>query len=287
MLKLDSPIILIGAPRSGTTWLGDALSQAGDLAYWSEPRQVWSYGNYFRHNDVLTEVHASDKIKKYIHSRFATYTRNRGAERFCEKTPSNCLRIRFVHEIFPGAQFIFLIRDVRAIVESARRMQRIITNWKTIRARLSQSSIWEFPAYFRMLPAFCAKMTGRRYQNWGIRPPEWKSLSRQLPPNQFIAQQWAASMEIALRDMQTIPARQKIVLKYEDLTQNPLSHAERLVKFLGVEDEQSIVDYIIATARPLRANAWTEELSKECLEEIRPVTEPTLAKLGYSWGVTS
>jgi hypothetical protein len=283
MDKMESPIILIGMQRSGTTWLGKALSQADDLAYWVEPRQVWSYGNYFLPDDVLTEEHATERNKRYIRKRFAEYTRQHGAERFCEKTPINCLRIRFVHAVYPKAQFIFLIRDGRPVFRSTREAQDINVSWKRIRDRVAESSIREFPALLRALPALSAKFSGKRDRSWGPRPPGWKESVEELTDNQIIARRWADSMEIAIRDMETIADNQKFVLRYEELTTDPISHAEQLVEFLQIRDARSVVDYIRQTTRPARATAWTQELSSACLEEIRPFLEPTLLKLGYAW----
>ena len=283
MSNSEPPIILIGMPRSGTTWLGDALSQAADVAYWKEPRQVWCYGNYFQPDDVLTEEHATDRVKNYIRRRFAAFTLSHGALRFCEKTPSNCLRIRFVHEVFPDAKFIFLIRDGRAVFQSSRGMQEQIITWKRIRARITESSVREFPAFLQTLPGLWSKILGRPLQHWGIRPPGWKKWPEYLTPNQITARQWADSMEIALRDMKSVPDGQRISSRYEELMADPVFHGGKLVDFLGIKDRQSVERFIRETARPARAAAWNQEIAPQCLEEIRPITEPALLKLGYSW----
>ena len=57
-----SPIILIGTHRSGTTWLGQVLSRHSSLAYWVEPRYVWSWGNNYKPDDVLTKINAKPRI---------------------------------------------------------------------------------------------------------------------------------------------------------------------------------------------------------------------------------
>jgi hypothetical protein len=283
MTSIESPIILIGMQRSGTSWLGRALSNATDLAYWSEPRQVWSYGNYFRPDDLLGQEHANKKIKSYIRKRFSNYTKKQGAQRFCEKTPTNCLRIPFVHEVFPQAQFIFLIRDGRAVFRSTKEIQSERVNWKRVRARIAESSVWELPAYFQTLPWLWSKIRRRPAQDWGVHPPGWKEWSKNLTPNQIIARQWTDSLEIAWRDMKMIPEEQKILLRYEELIGNAAQQAQRLVDFLGIKDKQSVMKYIEETAQPARATAWNDEISPECLNEIRTILEPTLVKLGYSW----
>ena len=137
-MQLNRPAILLGTHRSGTTWLGDALSQAPELAYWPEPRQVWVYRNWFRDDDRLTEADATPPIARYIRSRFDRFTRRHSATRFCEKTPSNCLRVPFVREVLPDARFVLIIRDGRAVLRSTQEIHRQGVYYRRILDRLHE-----------------------------------------------------------------------------------------------------------------------------------------------------
>ncbi len=120
MMHLERPIIILGAVRSGTTLLGNILKEHPAIAYWEEPKHIWRHRHAYRRHDVLTAADATPAVKRYITTQFAHYLEVSGKQRFAEKTPSNCLRVPFVREIFPDAQFIHLIRDGRASALSAR-----------------------------------------------------------------------------------------------------------------------------------------------------------------------
>ena len=97
----EPPVILVGTQRSGTTWLGDLFALHPRLAYWPEPRHVWTWGNSYKPDDVLTEADARPVVVRHIRSVFERFVRRHGKDRLVEKTPSNCLRVPFVHAVFP------------------------------------------------------------------------------------------------------------------------------------------------------------------------------------------
>lgn len=67
---MKTPIIILGAPRSGTSVLARILSQHADLAYSNEPRLIWRYGND-RCSDMLNAGHARQKVIQYIRRKFS------------------------------------------------------------------------------------------------------------------------------------------------------------------------------------------------------------------------
>lgn len=119
-MTVERPIIILGSLRSGTTLLGNLLKHHPDVVYWEEPKHIWRHRHAYRRHDVLTADDATPAIKQYIRREFASYLRASGKRRFAEKTPSNCVRVPFVREVFPDALFIHLIRDGRASAVSAR-----------------------------------------------------------------------------------------------------------------------------------------------------------------------
>src|SRR3990172_3334542 len=97
---LRKPIIIIGAPRSGTSLLLSVLGEHRRLAVLSEPRILWRWGNDAK-SDLLRAEDARPEVCRHVRSAFADRVREQRRERFVEKTPSNALRPAFVERVFP------------------------------------------------------------------------------------------------------------------------------------------------------------------------------------------
>src|SRR5688572_17089878 len=117
-MSTASPILFIGTQRSGTTWMGSVLAKHPRLAYWPEPRHVWTRGNSYRPDDRLTAADARPRVARHIRDTFAHFVQERGKERLVEKTPSNCLRIPFLRAVYPDAKIILVVRDGRSVIRS-------------------------------------------------------------------------------------------------------------------------------------------------------------------------
>ena len=89
---LQSPIFILGAPRSGTAILADVLRSHPDLAYVREPRFIWRHGNDGK-SDLLQPADARPEVIAHIRASFAGLVRSQGRSRLLEKLPSNSLRI--------------------------------------------------------------------------------------------------------------------------------------------------------------------------------------------------
>ena len=95
------------------------LRQHRDLAEWSEGGQLFEL-NYF--DPTISHVkNASDATPFHVRRLrviVAVFLALKGKRRFLNKHPQNSYRIAFLRKIFPGAKFIHLVRDGRAVVAS-------------------------------------------------------------------------------------------------------------------------------------------------------------------------
>ena len=163
------PIFILGAPRSGTTWLGKTFEQHPDIKCWYENNAVWTWGNSSNSNDVLTEINLNPKINNYIQKRFIEYFEKSGKKYIIDKTPRNCLRIPFIYGIFPEAKIIMLLRDGRSVISSTNNKlkQKRKVPWKDIKTRLESISIWELHTFIPRLASRCKSMMGIKLDYWG------------------------------------------------------------------------------------------------------------------------
>lgn len=277
------PVIVVGTQRSGTTWLGALFSRHPRLAYWSEPRHVWTWGNAYNADDVLTRADATPRIKAHIRRVFASFVRSSGRERLCEKTPSNCLRIPFVHEVYPEARILLVVRDGRSVIRSTGEIMERGVPGRRLLARARETPIWEWPAYGGQAASGAARrLLGRPLRFWGPRPPGWREWIDAFAPDVVRAKQWAATITRAVEDGRAIGPGSVFEFRYEDLMADPRPVMRRIVEFCGL-DGDDLVEHAAATVDASRRDKWRASLDAETLELIRPHMEPTLLELGYSW----
>ncbi len=279
----DRPVIILAAPRSGSTLLFETLAECVDV--WTiggESHQVIESIPALNPNsgrvdsNRLTAAHAASPIDELMRRRFARLLRDRdGREffrlrhpsrlRFLEKTPKNALRLPFLNRVFPDALYIFLFRDVRANISSMMEAWRS-TNWKTY-PRLPG---WQGPPWSLLLP------------------PGWLSLNGKSIP-EICAYQWQSANQTILNDLEELPQQRWTCISYESLLREPTASVERLCNFAGLTMDARLRSRL---AEPLPLSRFTQtkpsaEKWRKNEAEILPVLssleslESRLAKLGY------
>jgi hypothetical protein len=151
------PVFVGGCPRSGTTLLRAMLDAHPDLAIpgetrilvdgfrsrarwgdlqdaenrrrlarWVVERKVSRHVRLTGDPDELVArmVAAPPTIGSVLSAGFQLYAEERGKPRWGDKRPSLLLNLDAVFAMFPEAQYVNLVRDPRAVVESIRRVGR-------------------------------------------------------------------------------------------------------------------------------------------------------------------
>ena len=98
---------VVGAPRSGTSILGELIASHPASAIW----EIAGHGASGSHR--LTAQHATSQVKRAIRNWFE---QQKGEARLLvEKNPRSSVRIPFVREVFPEAKIIHIVRDGRDV----------------------------------------------------------------------------------------------------------------------------------------------------------------------------
>lgn len=283
--QVKMPILVIGTHRSGTTLLGRALGHHPEVAYWEEPRHVWSWGHNFRPDDLLTAADATPRIKSHIQRCCQRFLISRGKARLADKTPSNCLRMAFVHEIFPDALFLHIFRDGRAVVHSTDTVVRTRmpdTEWYA--RRLLGTPVWEWPALLpRAWRTLGRRLLGADMKFWGPQPPGWRQWLKEDSRLMILAKQWRYTIEPVLDYRSSIPPSQWLDIRYEDLVTEPAAFAGKIAQFARLTRSSEFENHLERECRRDRIDAWRSHLGGGPLEEMRPVLKPILERLGYQW----
>jgi hypothetical protein len=274
---LQRPIVVVGAPRSGTTLLGQLLGAHPALAHIEEPRLTWRYGNDGK-SDMLSPEDARPDVRQHIRGTFAAAVQRARRERLIEKTPSNSLRMGFVDAVLPGCLFVHIIRDATESVLAIRRFwqqhARGVPKGKLLE-RLREVNLRRLPYYGRefVRRAMPSPLRGLvRQPVWGPRIPGIDGLLQDLPLLDVCALQWRMCVEAACAFGRTLPDDRYLEVRLEDLSPSLLEKALRFCQLDAAPEVAAAFerDFDAAQTKHRRKTATLEEIAV-----IRKWTEST------------
>jgi len=283
------PLFLLGAGRSGTKFLRDILGESSNVAIIPyDVGYVWRYGNENIPHDELTLNILNDSIKKYVTKTLPKLikkgTNQTHTRILIEKSVPNTLRPAFVQNIYPEAKFIHLIRDGRAVTESAMRL------WKAPPERgYLLNKLRYFPwKNYRYAIWYIGNLvkgklrSGRGQQTWG---PVYKGMindAATLPLEIVCARQWKKCIEISLRQLSTFKNQNNIIeIHYEDLMKDSKALKE-ICNFIGIDDSKLVIEKYENKVIRAHTEKWKNSLSNDQLELINKEIESLNTSLGYT-----
>jgi hypothetical protein len=280
---VSEPIIIIGAPRSGTTLLADLIEAHPDVTVVREPRLVWRYGNDDR-SDELRAEHATPKVIDHIDANFAAALAAGGTSRLAEKTPANALRPRFVDAVFPDALYVHITRNGWGAVPSLRSFWQNRgagldrKQLRKVRRRLREASPAQLRHYASELLRRARGGRGRRAPLYGPRLAGLQQIVDELGHLEAAAIQWRTCVEQTASFGRGLPEDRYRELQLENL--DALAVAGML-DFCGLCPSPEVAERFTAlydadTARR-RAGLDDDERAR-----IGPYVEPMNSWLGYT-----
>ncbi|PXA03670.1 hypothetical protein DDZ13_10265 [Coraliomargarita sinensis] len=283
---LREPIIIIGAPRSGTSFLSRLLSKHSQLAMLVEPRLTWKYGNDAK-SDLLKSRDARPEVIEYIRGRFGDFVAKEGKSRLAEKTPSNALRLGFVDQIFPDAKYINIIRNGKDSALSIRSFwEKSSTGFSGVNPgrlsqRLKEIRPKQIPYYAR---EFGHRMIGGVFTKngpavWGPRLPGMAALAAELDPLEMACLQWRTCVELSCDYGRRLPSQRYLELRLEQLDSLAI---ERMLNFCGLGAEPAVEALYQDRFNQEKASARQKKMSKDENRILERWLQPTLEWLDYS-----
>lgn len=269
----DRPVIIVAAPRSGSTALFETLAvtpqltNPGGEAHWLvEGFQMFRPGAPGIDSNRLTADRLTPEIALAVKSRLAEKLVGPDggrvdAERvrLLEKTPKNALRIPFFNALFPDARFVFLWREPEENVSS------ILDAWR--------AGGW---------------VTYPELPGWGgpwsmLLPPGWQALKGKPVP-EVAAFQWATTNRIIMDDLEQIPAERRHVVRYSDFVADPAAVVRGVCAFAGLDFDAALSERTGGdlppsrhTLTPPEAGKWKKNAAE--IEPLIPDLQPLLERL--------
>ncbi len=279
-----SPIILVGAARSGTKFLRDILASGhGTAAVPYDVNYIWRYGAERVADDVLDPAALTSKRRRFIQTSLRSLAKARNDDILIEKTVASTLRVPFVDAVFPDARYVHLIRDGREVTESAMRQWQAAPNWSALSQKVRDIPIqnlgyvgwfgWNF-----VKGLFSGRKGGKV---WGPRFPGIDTMAEQGPLARVCAHQWLESYNRANSDLTNLANADSRVftIRYEDLIRDDIA-LSKLVDQLGLPDKENILANFHNKVRPNQPEIW-RNLPPSDLATIDQILSPTLRELGY------
>jgi len=270
--RLDKPVFIMAAPRSGSTLLFETLActpqlwTVGGEAHWLvEGFDHLSPGAPGIEDNRVDARYATPEVGAEIERRLIERLQGPqgqplpsdvAALRLLEKTPKNALRIPFFAKLFPDARFIFLWRDPRE------NMGSIIEAWKSGGwVTYPQMPDWDGP--------------------WSlVLPPGWPRL-RGKSLGEIAAFQWETTNRIALDDLAALPASQRLAVNYADFLADTRAAVQRICEFAGIEFDAALRQRVGAPL-PLSRHTHTRP-APEKWRKHAALIEPALEGLEATW----
>lgn len=258
--SLADPVFVIGAPRSGTTFLGDCVGALPGVSYHFEPIATKAAARW-----VYEGAWSEWKARLYYRAvyRWLLRIRGDGGKRFSEKTPRNCFLIDFLRRNFPGARFLYIVRDGRDAALSHRKMP-----W--LQSASAGSDRWE-PGGYAYGP----------YPRFWVEPDRREEFIRTSDLHRCIWA-WRRHNEAALEHFERIPDR-ILTIPYEGLVRDPDLEGARILDFLEIWTPACRERFHTRVRQASQASIgrWRQELTPSECEIVEQEAGTLLDHFGY------
>ena len=259
--RLREPLFVLGAPRSGTTFLGSCIGALPEVSYHFEPRVTKAAARQVYEGAWPRERAARVFRTSY---RLLLLAAGDGGRRFAEKNPENCFVLPFLAETFPDARFIQIIRDGRDVAVSHAEKP-----WLSSRSAGSGRR-------------------GRGGQPWGPWARWWVEDERAeefagVSDTRRAAWSWRRYTASAREGLAALPADRSLTVRYEDVVRDPGAAAESVARFLGHPSAPAELRAAFARADAGSVGRWRRSLDEDQQRDVELEAGDLLRELGYSW----
>jgi len=285
-MKPYQPVIIIGAPRSGTNILRDVLTSIDGCATWpcDEINYIWRHGNVRYPTDEFPQELARPDVVRFIRKKFDIIATQKDAQFVIEKTCANSLRVAFIEKVFPEAKFIFLVRDGIDVVHSAIKRWTAPLDIPYLLAKAKFVPISDLPYYFlRYLLNRLHKLISKekRLSFWGPVIKDMPMLTQQHNLQEICALQWQRCVELSGDAFDKMPSEKWLQIHYENFVKNSEQELKRICDFLDISVDRQEITRAVSNVSDKMVGTGHRAISKHELEKLTNLIGRTLIRYGY------
>lgn len=277
-----SPVVIIGAARSGTNMLRGVLCALPGFETWpcDEIPFIWRHGNRSHPDDEFTPEMARPEVCSFIRERFRRIDRD-GSSVVVEKTCANSLRLGFVARVVPEARFVVIVRHGPDAVASAMKRWTAGFDWKYSAAKARYVPFSDLPSYAaRYLRNRVRRLysSDRRLGVWGPVFQGMRNLPADMPLAQLAALQWRRCIERTEEDLEHLAHDRFHRVSYESFVNDPGAQLSELLDFLDVKTDARALELAVADVRRSSVGKASRTLSTDDRDRIdRILAAPSTA----------
>lgn len=286
---MDHPVIIVGAPRSGTNILRDVLTNVPGYATWpcDEINLVWRHGNRSHPSDELLPEHARPEVAAYVGRHFARIARKYDVPTVVEKTCANSLRVGFVDAVVPTARYLFIHRDGMDVTASAMQRWHAPFDFGYTKAKVKFVPPSDLPYYGTRFIANRLKTRGHDADGglqteawWGPKLEGQAELQAKHTMDELCALQWQRCVDNSERDLALIDPSRVHRLKYEEFVQTPGEHLAAILDFLGTP--RDIDPTWVGDVKASSVGKGRASLGEATVNRLTALVRPSLERYDYA-----
>jgi len=256
---LTQPVFVVGAPRSGTTFLGECFAAVPSVSYHYEPYATQAAARMLVQGEWDEDTTAAYFRATYRH---LLQARLAGGRRLVDKTPAHAFVLPFLARAFPDAHFVHLLRDGRDAALSLTERHWIRAAWGATGRRYPTGELQgPFPQFFV--------------------EPERREQFAQVSDLHRAVWVWRLHTEAARAAAGALGQR-LVEVRYEDLVRDPAGQAGRLTDRLGLSgpDARAFLDHAV-TIRSGSVARWRTAFGPLERVTVEQEAGDLLRRLGY------
>ena len=270
------PLIIVGAPRSGTNALRDTICSLSHFSTWpcDEINYIWRYGNSDYPTDCIPVDNITPSISEYIRGEFlkrlARFSQEDMPHILVEKTCANCLRLPFVSSLFPDAKYIYIQRDPYDVVASSlkRWTAKLDIPYLLKKARyVPKSELSKY--FFKYIKSrfHLYSSSFKSLKTWGPRFPGIDKVRQDSSLEYLCAYQWSFCCLYA-KEFLARPDISYVSTTYESFSRNPSAVLNSVLNQLGYTVNLSSVEEVCNKIHSRSIGNGLLSLSQYQIDEI-------------------